>query len=154
MRSTVDQGWLAADIFHDINLPAHGPVYRGDICAQRPERWPEALAPGNLYPRLDAAVCPGHFPLRFQPCRSVTAAEVTLLARFDHQLTVLDADVVGTGGVVFKFIVAPAPRASVVPPFGRIRQAAVRLRELVGPNQRPSRVDLSKPGQPKRDLAK
>src|SRR5438270_247988 len=120
MRRAVDQGGLATDILHDIHLPARRPAHGGNICAECPERGPEALAVGNLYPRLDAAVRPGDFALRFQPCRSVSAAKITFLARFDHQLAVLDADVVGAGGVVFEFVIAPTPAANVVPPFGRI----------------------------------
>ena len=134
MRRAVDQSWLKTDVFQNVNLTAIRPAYRCDIHAQRPKRRPDTLTTGNFDPRFNAAIRPRCLALCLQPRRSVTAAHVTFLARFDHELAILDTGVVRARRVVFEFAIAPPAPARVVTPFGRIGRAAIRLSKLISPD--------------------
>ena len=90
-----------ADIFHDVNLATSGPVDGINVCAQHPERGPDALSTGNLDARFHAAIGPRPFALGEQPRRGVTVAAVALRFGLDDQLSAHDAGVIGACGVIF-----------------------------------------------------
>jgi hypothetical protein len=52
---TMNPSRLAADDFHDINFSAGRPTDLGDIAAEHPEGWPQALAFGQECPYINSA---------------------------------------------------------------------------------------------------
>ena len=66
MKRSVDHRRFPADILHDVDLTAVGPVNRIDIVAQHPECRPDALPKRNLDPRFEAAIGLAEFILSEQ----------------------------------------------------------------------------------------
>ena len=56
MDRAVDDVWLPADVFHDVNLTAVRPADRADVVAKHPERRPDSLAVRDLDACLDPSI--------------------------------------------------------------------------------------------------
>src|SRR5437660_10782285 len=73
MKSAMNNRRLLADIFHDVDLTAVGPMNSIDIVAQHPECRPDALAKRNLDPRFETAIGLAELGLREQSGRGIVA---------------------------------------------------------------------------------
>ena len=56
MDRSVNDAWLAADVFHDVDLAAERPPDFAEVVAEHPEGRPEPRAGREFDPRLDAAI--------------------------------------------------------------------------------------------------
>src|ERR1044071_7562261 len=100
MKRSVDHRRFPADIFHDVDLAAVGPVSRIDIVTQHPECRPDALAKRNLDSRFETTKRLAEFVLRQQSGRRVVASYIvgagkSLLDRSDDEGTVFQMCVCG-----------------------------------------------------------
>src|ERR1700691_2777460 len=121
---------LFADVLHDVDLTAFGPASRGNIVTQHPKRRPHSLARRNLDAGFEPSVGLREPTLSLEPgrCifpRNVIVAFVTLLARDDNEIPVLDVRVFSSIRIGLEFLIAPAPAAQFVSPLGRVGKRAV-----------------------------
>src|SRR5262249_18013675 len=73
MHRPVDSCGFAADVFHDVDLAAGGPVRRGNVITEHPEGGPDTLSEGDLNARLESAIALAEEPLRLESRRRVVA---------------------------------------------------------------------------------
>ena len=114
-----------ADVLHDVYLATGGPAHAVNVCAEHPERRPDALSTGNFNPRLHAAISPGPFTLGQHSGRGVTARDAVgpgevLLLGFNDQLAVDNPCIVRAAGIGLKFVITIATATYVITPFGGI----------------------------------
>src|SRR5690606_19600317 len=132
---------IEADILHDVDLAARGPVDFGDVRAEHPDGRPRASPGGELGADLDAAVRPGGPTLRGQARRGDLGASIWLLSRLDDEVPALDAGIFATRPrIVLRLVVAeeallvgpPAPVGGAVDiEFIRPDESPVVLRARV-----------------------
>lgn len=106
VKRAVDRTGLFADVFHDVDFAALGPIARRDVTPQHPERGPHSLPCGDLDARFKAAVGLAEETLRFQAGGSVIARCVIrarkgsgFLLRGDDQVPAPDVRVLHSIGV-------------------------------------------------------
>src|SRR5271165_3172591 len=135
----MDGAGLLADVFHDVDFAALGPVDGGDAVAEHPKCGPDALASGNFYARFESSIGLAEEIFRFNARGGVVtgygAGSRCLLLRGDDQIARLHVGVLRVIGVELEFLVTPAVAAEVVGPFGWVGGTAVRGVEFVAPNQ-------------------
>src|SRR6185436_147009 len=122
MKSTVNDRRLFADIFHDVDLAAVGPMDCIDVLTQQPECRPEALAVRNSDSRFKPPIGLGELILREQPGGSVIASYLVgsgkrFLSGSDNERTGLDAGVHVAAGIGFEFVITPTVPAEVKGPL-------------------------------------
>src|SRR5438067_604983 len=127
MKRSMDHRRFPADIFHDVDLAAVGPMNSIDIVAQHPERRPDALAKRNLDPGFDTAIGLAELVLRQQPGGSIVATNLvsagkSFLDRIDDQRAVLTVRVCWAARIGFEFVVAPTLTTKIKGPLGRINR--------------------------------
>ena len=127
---------LLADVLHDVDLAAHGPVPVRAVRRQHPERGPQAPADRQLGAHLDLAVrevrepCAVAQPRRCRPCRRSS------LSGGDRQEPARHRRV--RGAVVLQLVVAPVAERRAAGAFTELplRRIDGRAVEVVLPHQR------------------
>ena len=120
-------------LLHDVDLAARRPADAADAGAEHPDGRPGAPARRQLRAHLDPPVAKLEAAERHDARGRVAVALVALLARLDHEHAVLDAHVLGAGGVVLLLVVL-LQVAELVAPFRGVG-AAGRV-ELVREHER------------------
>src|ERR1041385_1966957 len=138
----MDHRRLLADIFHDVDLTAVGPMDSIDIVAQHPECRPDALAKRNLNPRFETAIglaelAPGEQSGRGVVTSSVVSASESFLDRLNDQRSILNVRVCCSARIGLELVIAPAVAAKIKRQLCRINRRSSRAIELVAPHESP-----------------
>src|SRR5260221_12017217 len=139
VERTVDRARLLADVFHDVDFAASGPVDGSDVVAEHPESGPHPLSCGNFDAGFEAAVGLAEEALSFEASRGVvahgaaTAGVRGLVHRGNDQVATLHLSILRKVCIALEFIVAPAVATGVVSPFGRVGSSTIGV-ELIAPD--------------------
>src|SRR5437899_311741 len=123
MERTVDRARLLADVFHDVDFAASGPVDGSDVVAKHPESGPHSLSGGNFDARFEAAIGLAEEALSFEASRGVvahgaaTAGERGLVHRGNDQVAALHLSILREVCIALEFVVAPTVAAGVIRPL-------------------------------------
>src|SRR5260370_27747102 len=123
MERTMDRARLLADIFHDVDFAASGPVDGSDVVAEHPESGPHPLSGRNLDTGFEAAVSLAEAALSFEGSRGVVAhgAATTGVRGLGHrgndQVATLHLSILRKVGIALEFVVAPTVAAGVIRPL-------------------------------------
>src|SRR6185369_5635527 len=142
MNGSVNDRGLPADVFHNVDLAAGGPVGGVDVISQHPKRRPKTLTKGNPEARFEPSVLSCEFAFGSQTRRSVIACHVVnagipFLNGFNDQGSLRLIGVVNAVRVVLQFLISPSVPANLRGPPGRIDRRVVSRVEFVTPNQTP-----------------
>src|SRR5690349_8798601 len=118
MKRSVDHRRFPADILHDVDLAAVGPVNGIDVVAQQPECRPDALAIRDLDSGFETAIGLAELVLGEQSGRGVVASYLVsagklFLDRFDDERTVFHMCVCCATRIGLKFVVTPTLPANI-----------------------------------------
>src|SRR5689334_8210702 len=118
MKSAMNYRRLLADVLHNVDLAAVGPMNSIDVITQHPECRPDALAKRNLDSCFEAAIGLAELVLREHSGRGVGASYVvsagkSFFYRFDDQRTVFKMRVCSAARIGFEFVVTPTLPANI-----------------------------------------